>query len=381
MSSGNSRCPPGQQQCLPGSTPPFTCGCFGDTSATDGATTLARLYALESQGQLSGSTTGGIVANIVSYGYIMANVQCKEAYVAEQVIDFACNNELGPIVEFQNPSCDACKALAKQVADGRTQLEQDAHRLNPSYQIQVPDPVFVADYYGVLPNNSDGICRYVCLQCIIEDFEQDIQMKIVEDCAVDTPEFINAWSSGMSTQAVAELSNQQNALQSTGLQLKNKDNLSSLAIQVSDTIRQMTKVSMLNSLNANALLIQNTTISEGSTSVVLSNVTQSISLSMFASLVSQNYTDMNVQASIDMQAQQETIKIETSFADLIKQMENSVKTMDSLLVSMVGKIMITLVAILMLVLMVFASFFFFKPSFLFGGIVGDSNDDDSHEKT
>lgn len=350
----------------------FDTDCFLNTSDTAGATTIARLYELENKGQLSGSTTSGIISNIVAYGYTVANVECKEAFVAEQDISVECNNAVIGDLVLNNPSCATCRQLAKKVADSRQQLEQDAKQLNPNYVEQTPSAALQEQYFGVEPNNVDGICRYVCLQCIADDINQNIQMRIVEECPVDTEQFINSWVSGMSLQAEVELTQHQTALRGTGVQIENTDDIKRLSIELSDTIRQMTRVTMLNALNESALAIQETIINSGSTSVVLQNVDQALSLSMFASLVSRSYTNINIQTSIDFKSKQTEIQVETSFADLVTDLETTVRTMDKLILSTIGKIMITLVALLLTIMLIFAAFFFFKPSFLFGGLL--SND-------
>lgn len=352
------------------------CECFNSTSATAGATTLARLFVLQDTGQLDSSTANGIIANIVSYGYTIANVQCKQAFVNTQEIDLECNNPAGAIVP-NNPNCLSCKAQALEVARSRRKLEQDAKAKNPHYKIQTVTPAIAAAYFGSTGSidtqiSNDGVCQYVCEQCVAENLSQNIQMKMVEECSnrVTSEEFLNAFTSGMSQQAETELTKHQAGLKSTGVDIKNQDDIKKLSIEISDTIRQMTVVKQLSALNQEALNIQETKIDPGSTSVVLQNSSQSITVSMFASLVSRTYTDVNVKNSIDYQSQQKTIQIETSFSDLVKSLETTVKTMDSLLISTVGKIMITVVALLLIIMIIFASFFFFKPDFLFGSIMG-----------
>jgi len=345
---------------------------------------------LQETGQLDASTANGIIANIVSYGYTIANVQCKQAFVAEQEFSLNCNNTvIGDKVQ-NNPNCLACKALAKQVADSRTQLEKDAHARNPNYQIQVLDPAIAQSYFGVefttgqadnttaSSVSADGVCKYVCEQCVAENVSQNIQMRMVEECQsrIGGEEFINAWTSGMSLQAETELTKHQAGLKSTGVDIQNQDDIKTLSIEMSDTIRQMTVTRQLTGLFQDAVNIQEMKVTDGSTSVVLQNVTQSLTVSMFASLVARTYNDTNIQNSIDYASQRKTVQINTNFSDLVKSLETTVKTMDNLLLSTVGKIMIIVVALLLLIMIVFASFFFFKPSFLFGSILGSDDEGD-----
>jgi hypothetical protein len=368
--------------CEPGKI--FNCRCFRDTGNTEGAVTISRLYELESNGQLDTSTTNGIIANIISYGYTTASVQCQQSFVNQQTQEIDCTNKIiGDIVRTQNPNCNECKLLAKQVYDSRQQLELDAQKRNPNYIPQVLDPEIKAAYFGLEPDGSDGVCRYVCLQCVAENVSQNIQMRITADCAVDTEEFINAFVSGMSLQAENELTKHQAALQSTGLAIQNQNDIKTLSIQIADTIRQMTLIKQLNGLNQDALNIQQIKVNQGSTSVAIQNAKQAISVSMFASLVSKTYSDTNIKASIDFDTNRKVVQIETSFNDLVNSLETTVKTMEGLLINTVGQIMITLVALLLIIMMIFAAFLYFKPSFLFGGVLGsnDTGEDDNGEET
>ena len=331
---------------------------------------LARFYALDDNGQLDSSTANSIVANTVAYGYVIANVQCQQSFVDEQVQDFECTNAvIGNLVQ-NSKNCKECKALAAQVAQSRAALEEDAHKLNPDYVIQKVDPALETAYTGPGGDANAGVCKYICEQCVVENVSQNIQMRIVEECSsrVTQDEFINAFTSGMSIQAENEINRHLNQLKSTGLDIKSQDDVKRLALEMATTIRDMTTITQLSSLNQDALNIQETKITPGSTSVAIQNSTQAISMSMFASLVSRRYTDLNVQTSIGYDIQQKTIQIETSFSDLVKELETTVKTMNTLLLSTVGKIMITLVALLLVIMIIFASFFFFRPSFLFGDV-------------
>ena len=356
-------------ECPPGN--PFSCGCFRAVGG-QGADTLARFYALEDKGQLGGSSAGGIVTNIISYGYVVSNLQCRQAFVADQTIEIDCDNDiLGNVVRLNNANCDACKTLAQQVAADRAKLEAEAAAANPAYVPQTVSSDLESRYQGQLPDGADGICKYVCLQCVADNIDQNIQMRIAAECKVDTDEFISAWTSGMSSQAEQEIRKHQTALKGTGLNIRNDEDIKSLALSVANTIRQMTTVEMLNALNQNALIVQETKIDPGSTSVVVQNVSQAISISMFASIVNKNYTDSHVQAAIDFKQREQTIQIETNFYDLVRDLEQSVKTIEKLMSTVVGQIMVALGAILMVVLLIFSGLFYFKPR------LGVSSDQDT----
>jgi hypothetical protein len=259
-------------------------------------------------------------------------------------------------------------------------LEAEAHQKNPKYVPQVLDPEIKAVYFGLAPDHADGICRFVCLQCVAENVSQNIQMHITADCAVDTEQFINAFVSGMSLQAEYELTQHQNALASTGLAIQNQNDIKTLSIQIADTIRQMTLVKQLNGLNQNALNIQQIKVTDGSTSVAIQNAKQAISVSMFASLISKVYSDTNIKESIDYETNRKLVDVETSFTDLLNSLETTVKTMENLLVNTIGQIMIILVALLLCIVLLFAALFYFKPKLIFGGVMSGEEDEESdHE--
>lgn len=355
----------------------FNCQCFNSTKLTAGADTIARLYALEGNGQLDASTANGIISNVVSYGYTIATLTCQQAFVNAQTLEIDCNDPvIGDLVK-NNPNCVKCKALAAQVAADRQKLEDDAAQINPNYQKQQVDPDIAESYFGVLQDHSDGICKYVCFQCIVENLSQNIQMQLVADCDINTKTFISAFTSGMSVQAEVELTQHQQALRSTGLDIQNQDDIKSLSIEMANTIRDMTTVKMLNALKQYALNVQNMKISPDSTSVMVQNATQGITTSMFASIVSKTYSNTSIQNSIDYQQKAQTIQIETSFTDLINSLQTTVQTIESLLIQTVGRILITLLALLLVVLFAFSALMFFRPSFLFGSTLDNQDGDET----
>lgn len=344
---------------------------LNNTENSTGADILARLYFLEGNGQLDASTVNGIISNIVSYGYTVATVQCQQAFVNKQTISIDCSEEKGPLVR-NNPNCLECIRLANQVAASRAQLDNDAHALNPSYKIPVLNQAIHDAYYG--PTGVvDGVCNYVCSQCVAADTSQSIQMNIEADCNLETDEFRTAFTSGMSLQAETEITQHQAGLANTGLAINKASDITNLAVQMADTIQQMTSVSQINSLKQNAINIQNMAVTADSTSVIIQHAEQAITASMFSSLVSKVYNDTAVQNSINYQEKQQYLKYETEFTDFIKSLSTTVNTIDTLLMNTLGKLIITFLLIFILVIVIFAAIFYFKPDLLFGSVVPSSN--------
>jgi hypothetical protein len=350
----------------------MNCGCFQNTAATRGADTLARLYVLEGNGQLDSSSTNGIISNVVAYGYTVATLTCEQAFVNQQTLDLECLSSAGPEVA-NNVNCKACIALAQKVAADRQKLEEEAHAINPLYVEQRVSSNILSAYLGVSGDTSDGICKYVCRQCVFENLSQNIQMRLIADCDSNTKQFTSAFVQGMSAQAEKEISAHQEALKTTGVNIQNQDDIKSMSIEMSNTIFSMTTVKMRSALKQHALNVQSMKIDPNSTSVMIQNGSQGITTSMFASIVSRVFNDTSVKTSINFDSRQTDIQIETSFSDLIKTLETTVNDIETLLLNTVGKVMVTLLAMIMMIMFVFAALFFFKPGFLFGG-VGDSED-------
>lgn len=338
-----------------GSSPNPQWNCVG---SLPGALLMSAMYAAEGNGQWDGSSVNSVIASVVSFGFLQSTLTCKQSFIAQQTTEIDCTSATLGNAVATNPNCIACKNEIKVLQDLRANLEIDAHAANPSYVPQVPNPALVALLEGT--NGSDGACRFICLQCVAEDVNQNLQMQITADCQTNTKSYISAFSSGMSSAAEAQLSAHQDALKKMGYQIQSQGDIQTLAIQMADAITQMTTTTSLNSLQQQALNIQRTIIEPESTSIVLQHVNQSISVNMFSSLASSVYNDARVKDAIDFKQNQQLISVEESFTSLINSLSSTVSTMDQLLVSIVGKILIAVVALLLTGLLVFAAFIQFS---------------------
>ena len=136
-------------------------------------------------------------------------------------------------------------------------------------------------------------------------------------------------------------------------------------MHVSNTITQITKQCTLNKLYQQARFVQNTTIDSGSTSVVIKNLNQHMSITMVASLVSKVFSEKEVQDSIDYTNIVKNIQLETKFSDLLKELDETVDTIEDLLSTIIGKIIVTIATMLFIAIIVFAAVFFYRPKFVF----------------
>lgn len=343
-----------QSICGPGSgNPNWNC-----IENTPGAQVLATLYSLDDNGQLQSTSANGIIASVVSYGFTVATIDCKQNFIASQTIALNCNNAVIGAKVAVNANCVACKAAMQDILDSRQSLETDAHAQNPNYTIQIPNPVIVQQFQGVDGSYSSGVCDWVCEQCVVKDVEQKLSMNINVNCDTNTNSFISAFTSGMSTQAEYELTKQSSSLSNAGYDLNAPSSngnspITNLAIQMSDSIVSMTKNVSLNSLQQQALAIQSTQIDPDSTSVVISHLLQTISIDMFASLASSTYNDTTMQNAINYEILQKQIQIETSFSTLLQQLEASTVTMKGLVLTLVGEILIAILSLLLTAVIIF----------------------------
>lgn len=334
---------------------------------------LSRFYTLEQQGALQDNTANGVVTTIIAYGITTASNTCSEAFEGDQTIDLECTNtETGTLVR-NTGNCKNCRENIATLIQDRLNMEKRAHQLNPGYVEQVPSPALLSQLKGADGSFTDGVCAYVCDQCVAMNVDQTLQLSITETCDVSTRSFRSAFVSGMIDQAAVEITRHQNALNATGASIQKKEDISSLAVHVANTIQQITTTNVLNTVKSQALAAQRMVITPESTSVVLQNVKQNLTINMVTSMVSQMYSDQILQGAINYSIYQEQIKLETDYLDLLKDIELSVEKMSQLLAQTVGKIMISIVAILMILVMIFAGIFFVKPSFMFGGVFEDED--------
>lgn len=338
---------------------------FNCVTDSDGAQIIAALYSLDKHGQLSTDTPNSVISSIVSYGYSTATTTCKQSFLADEEISINCDNAVIGDLVANNSNCTLCKSMVNTAIANREALEQEAKTKNGKYTVQNVSADVALEVEGNLATGNDGACKYVCMQCIVDNVNQDIQMNIVDECATNTTEFLDAFTTGMSYQAEVELTKHTSALKTTGYEIANKSDVKDMSIQIANTIKEMTKITTLSELHSSAVLIQQTTIDPGSTSIVINNLSQRISIDMFATLVSKIYSDESVQNAIDYKTKQELITVETNFKDLIDTVSTTVDTLDKLLTDLVGKLIITVIALLLIALIIVAAFLKFHPNFDF----------------
>ena len=338
-----------------------------NTMIDEGKQLIGALFALENQGQLNGDSVHSIVNNVFSYGYSMATLTCREAFVASQTIDIDCNKPGQGEKVRNNPNCQLCLKRTKEWLEGREKLDKDANVLNPNYTIPT-DPKGLQDIIGIdgnVNNNTvgnSGICQYVCEQCVALQLEQNIQFQIANDCEVDTPEFRRVWSGAMTDKAEQNLSQHVKALE----QVQQGKKLRDLAITLSNSITTITKTNLLTEVKNQALIYQGIVIRPNSTSVVLQNVKQSVSMKVIANISGSIYTAQQLAILSNSKTTAELAQLKITLNDLYKELADTYRSMQAILQNTLGQIIISIVSILITFVLIFAVLVYLKSNLIAG---------------
>jgi hypothetical protein len=336
-------------------------------SDTTGASVLTALFQLDNVGRLDSGSAGGVVSNVVAFGFATAMSMCTQGFIVDQKINLNCDNSIKAAQVAQGRNCALCKQIVTHVEKLHAQLEKDASNLNPSFVPSTASDSAVQFVHGSAEiSGNDGACQYVCMQCVARNVTQNVNVQISSNCDTSTQSFRTAFVSGMSTQARIEIAKHQNALGETGLKVDTVEQMDNVAVNLVNSLSQMTSTSLLSTLQQQALVIQSTKIDPGSTSVVIQNLDQSVSVSMIATLTSSMFNDNIVRQAINFDEKSQLIQLQTDFNDLVSGLGGTVRTLSDLLSSLTGKIVITLIGILTTVLLVVAAFYFVQARFLVG---------------
>ena len=336
---------------------------------------VSGLYTLEGAGQLADDSANGIFNRIVSYGLLTAMTTCQSSFLVNQTLSIECTDDQAGQDVANNTNCTSCKKLLTSWLTARQALDQEANKQNPDYVIPQPDPTLLATIRGpAAPASSwnavgdHGICRYVCDQCVVDGVDQTSNVHVGVMCDVTSEQFRSAFVQGLSLQSETEIIKHGNSISKVLKQIQNKDDIKTLSFNVSTSILQTATDNLLRELHAEALLYQGVIIQPGSTSVVISNVKQTITVDILASITSRFYTNVTLTSLSDYTTIKNDLREILNLSDFLNEIEADVRTLIGLLKTTLGKILITLVAILFTVVIGIASIFFFKPKLLFGGV-------------
>lgn len=371
MSGNNKLC----ESCQPGCV--YTCSInepfdevhFQNAMEEGSKKLIGALFALENQGELGGKSVKQIVNNVFSYGYSKATLTCQQAFIATQTIDINCDKPGQGAKVKANPNCQLCLVRTRKWLNSRKKLDLDANQLNPNYSIPkdvrglnnilgVDGKVLEEDFLV----GDSGICQYVCEQCVALNLDQNIQFQINANCSVETPEFRRAWAGAMTEKAGQELSQHMKALQKTSETGKLQD----LSIRLSNSITSITKTNTLVELRDQALIYQGIVVQPNSTSVVLQNVKQAVSMKVVADLSGAIYTSKQLAILSNSNLTAKVADLSLTLNDLYKELSDTYQAMQTILQDTLGQIVISIAAILITFILIFAVLVYMRSNLITG---------------
>lgn len=348
---------------------------IGNVTNKDNQVLLSRFYDMQTTGNLGqNNTANGVFANIVAYGFVFAHQKCSSSVVINQKISINCNENLGSIVE-NNRNCLACKRAVDEAIILRRKLEFDAVTLNPNYKTKIINETLLTKITGTkgvydtqgYNNFNDGVCKYICKQCVLENIEQNIHANISVSCEQDTNSFSSAFLSGMATKAKAEVLKFSDGLNNYGNEdvkvnpfTKDSDS-TKLGIRIAAGLKEITTIRLLENIKATAFIMQGVTIQEGSTSIMLDHVEQSVSFTLVAGIVSKFFRDDIIKGSINYSTSKQIAELERKNTNLLKRAKNTFETVESLIRTSLGQLLIIIIVICLIILFIAAGILYFKP--------------------
>lgn len=334
-----------------------------DESIRNGNKLLTRFYMLENNGQLNGDSTNNILSTIISTGFIKARTTCSESFLAAQVIDVDCDAKKGEEIR-KNANCVSCLKLAEKAFNDRKKLENDTKILNRSYRIQTPKDSTLANYQGLKGDYTFGVCKYVCVSCISENVNQNLQVKLTTECNVDDELFVSSFTSTVTEEARKMISAHKTALKTTELNIKTNTDIDKLSLNLTSSIMQIRNTTTITDLNSKALAIQQTKIAPNSSSVLLDNASQTMSLELMKSVTSKLYNDDFVKTKINFKINQEAIRLRADFSDVLESLVEGASQTQSIFSSILGRAMIIGISLLIFVviLLIFLVVYFSRSS-------------------
>lgn len=135
--------------------------------------------------------------------------------------------------------------------------------------------------------------------------------------------------------------------------------------QIASLIVQMTNVEVLTWLTQQVLIIQSVRVRPGSYSVVMSNVSQSITFSMLSSIVSGLFTETSIKTALQYDLYAKDIERDIKEAETIKSIQQSYEDLKTIFQEIPLDLFITVAAFLFLLVLsgvAFSNFGFLKLS-------------------
>jgi len=282
--------------------------CVGIGNLT-GANYLAALYKADESVGLVGSTAQTVISNIVAYGYMYATTQCNQGSYIKQSINIQCDDAKGVLVS-SNKNCRYCQNQVEAIIADRNSLEQNTALFNPNYKIQ--------SYTSQQLYDLRATCNYVCSQCVVMNLRQELSANMTISCDVSSETFQKGFLLGMQTQANIEVAQNASKLIQMGMQVRDKNEIDHFSMTMVDSLKQIITTTKLESLKQQAIMVQELTIEPGSTSVLVQNLSQNLSLVMYSSLISSELSMSKLKVAIDYKDKAEILQLKTDLDAIIK---------------------------------------------------------------
>jgi hypothetical protein len=276
---------------------------------TPGADHLAAFYKADETAGLIGSTANTVVTNIIAYGLMHATTTCEQGSYIRQSVSISCDEATGNRVST-NKNCVYCRSQIERIIQDRYALEAQAAASPGS--TYVPQS-FTQDQLS----NLRSTCNYVCAQCLVVDLEQELSANMTIDCDVTSTNFQKAFVFGMQNQAKLEVARNKQRLQQMGKQLQTQSEIDKFSLTMVNTIQNILTSSTLQSLKQQAIIMQDVIIEPGSTSVVIQNLSQRLSLVMYSTLVSSYVTQARMKVAIDYATKSQVLELQSQLDQFV----------------------------------------------------------------
>lgn len=308
---------------------------MSSTSSEDGKNTLASMIR-------AGANVSGIVSNLVAYGYIESHVRCNAMFVVDQSVSLACKSPLGlqgrPFVT--NKGCQLCQSVVQSVLDARASLDKDVEANNSRYTPTMASQETTKRLTGTTNNYEDGVCRYQCMQCVAEGLSQDLRFFLQNSCDYGNQDFKTAFVNSVADQA-------QSLMSGTVYDSGSPD----FTVNIAQAIADITTVDVLTTITQQVFVVQSVRIRDNSSSVILQNVNQSVSLSMVTQFASDIMTEENIKNSIDFDIREKSTVVDAQLALILKNISDETKTMGIMIENTIGYFIVSGISILFILVL------------------------------
>jgi hypothetical protein len=303
--------------------------CVG-VNNTPGANHIAAFYKADEAAGLIGSTANTVITNIIAYGLMHATTTCEQGSYVRQSVSISCDEAKGNKVST-NKNCTYCKSQIERVIQDRLALEEQASSyINSTY---VPQK-FTADQLHDLRST----CNYVCTQCLVIDLRQELSANMTAECDVTSNTFQKAFIFGMQNQAKIEVARNKQRLQQLGQDVETQNQIDNFSLTMVDSIRNIVTSSTLNSLKQKAIIVQDVVVEPDSTSVVIQNLSQRLSLVMYSTLVASEISQARMYVAIDYATKSKVLELQSQLDQFISKSSYTGLTVYNLLVQVVKQI-------------------------------------------